>query len=220
MIGTVPEGSTMSSRVAPDAVFDGASRGLTADDARRLLAEHGPNRLVPTQARGRKATVLVRAASDPMAILLLIAAPTYLALGERVDALVTFLALAPITAVGVALETRAEDALARLAALVTPTAQVVRDGAPVTIDVEEIVPGDRLVVREGDVVPADAEVAAGGPIIVDESALSGESAPVAKGLGGDTSVFAGTTVVTGRAYATVGATGPATRYGRIGAHAA
>ena len=57
--------------------------GLTSADADRLLREVGPNRLVPTPSRSRRATVLWRAVSDPMAVLLLIAAPTYLALGNH-----------------------------------------------------------------------------------------------------------------------------------------
>jgi P-type Ca2+ transporter type 2C len=190
--------------------------GLTSADADRLLREVGPNRLVPTPSRSRRATVLWRAVSDPMAVLLLIAAPTYLALGNRLDALVTFLALGPITAIGVALETRAEHALEQLAALVAPTTIAVRDGVEQIVDAEHVVPGDMLVVREGDVIAADGELVGGGPIVVDEARLTGESVPVTKSVGEDTALYAGTTVLTGRAYAEIAVTGLRTQYGRIG----
>ena len=177
--------------------------GLTSADADRLLREVGPNRLVPTPSRSRRATVLWRAVSDPMAVLLLIAAPTYLALGNRLDALVTFLALGPITAIGVALETRAEHALEQLAALVAPTTTAVRDGVEQIVDAEHVVPGDMLVVREGDVIAADGELVGGGPIVIDEARLTGESVPVTKSVGEDAALFAGTTVLTGRGYAEI-----------------
>lgn len=154
-----------------------------------------------------------------MVALLLVAAPTYLVIGETTDAVVAFVALVPIAAVGWLLEARAERTLEQLRRRCAPTATVTRDGARRQVPVEEVVVGDLLGVREGDVIPADARVTASSQMMVDESSLSGESLPVEKRPDGDETarwLWAGTTVLTGSADAVVNATGQATRYGRIG----
>src|SRR5689334_21546681 len=88
-----------------------ARDGLTAERARQLLAEVGPNRLVPGNARPSALAWLLRALADPMVELLLVAGSTYLALGDRFDAIVILVAIVPIVAVGLLLEARAERAL-------------------------------------------------------------------------------------------------------------
>jgi len=193
------------------------SAGLSAVEARRRLVTFGPNLLVPEGSSGGLRHVLVQVLTDPMSVLLVIAGTTYLALGDGVDAAVTFAALAPIAAVTVVLELRAERALASLRQLAAPTALVIRDGDELHVPALEVVPGDTLVVREGDVIAADARLVGGTELVVDESMLSGESLPVTKTYaGGDAALFAGTTVLTGRATADVITTGRATRYGAIG----
>jgi Ca2+-transporting ATPase len=153
-----------------------------------------------------------------MVALLLIAAPTYWAIGETSDAVVAFVALIPIIAVGWVVEQRAERTLEQLRALTAPTALLIRDGVQARVPTEEIVPGDLLVLQEGDIIPADGVVVSSTQLMVDESALTGESLPVAKTDADDErDVFTGTTVLSGRAYVTVTVTGPATRYGKVGA---
>ena len=193
------------------------SAGLTAVEARRRLISFGPNALVPEASTSGLRHVLVQVVTDPMSVLLVIAGSTYLALGDGVDGAVTFAALLPIAAVTVILELRAERALASLRRLAAPTARVIRDGSELQVSALEVVPGDTLVVREGDVISADARLTAGTELVVDESMLSGESLPVTKTSGdGDAQLFAGTTVLAGRGIADVIATGRATRYGAIG----
>jgi len=188
--------------------------GLTTAEARARLQRDGPNRIVPVARRARLKRVLGPLA-DPMVALLLVAAPTYLAIGETSDAVVAFVALGPIAAVGWLLESRAERTLDRLRKLTAPTATVWRDGVAWTIPAEELVVGDVIDLEEGDVVPADAEVLALTQLMVDESSLTGESLPVSKTE--RSSVYAGTTVLSGRATVRVTATGSVTRYGAIGA---
>ena len=193
--------------------------GLSSDEARRLLVEHGANALVPERHRTGMASTLVRAATDPMALLLLVAGPTYLLLRDVSDAAITFAALVPIVAVGLVLEVRAERALEGLKRLTAPTATVWRDGRRQTVPTLEIVPGDLVFLQEGDVIPADGDFAAGTQVMVDESALTGESVPVGKAVGGsegERTVLAGTTVLSGRGMFRVTVTGAATGYGRIG----
>jgi magnesium-transporting ATPase (P-type) len=144
----------------------------------------------------------------------------YLALREYVDAIITLVAIAPIVAVGVALEARAEHALEQLRRLATPRAIVWRDGAQQAVPTDALVPGDLALLHEGDIIPADGALLAGAQLSADESALTGESVPATKDAADaseDRAVYAGTTVLAGRGFARLTATGPRTRYGRIGA---
>jgi Ca2+-transporting ATPase len=87
------------------------------------------------------------------------------------------------------------------------------------VTVDTLVVGDLVRVHEGDVVPADADLVELTQLLVDESALTGESLPASKQtgtVGDESTVWAGTTVLSGRALARISATGPVTRYGRIG----
>ncbi|MEX0847434.1 MAG: cation-translocating P-type ATPase [Ilumatobacteraceae bacterium] len=192
--------------------------GLSTAEAALRLARDGPNVVVP-RARSARLKRLLGPLADPMVLLLLVAAPTYLLIGETTDAIVAFIALVPIAAVGWVLEARAEHTLEQLRRLTAPTAVVVRDGVEQSIATDQIVVGDVVHIREGDVVPADARLVALTQLLADESALTGESLPAAKEVGsaGDVSmVWAGTTVLSGRATTVVTATGPTTRYGQIG----
>jgi P-type Ca2+ transporter type 2C len=154
-----------------------------------------------------------------MLLLLLVAAPIYLAIGDTFDAVVTFTAVIPIAAVGILLEGRSERTLQRLRQMTAPTAIVRRDGNDVSVSVEEVVVGDVIQIREGDVVAADGHVVDGTQLLVDESSLTGESVPIEKSVTGnshETQVRAGTTVLSGRALIEVDATGPRTEYAAIG----
>jgi Ca2+-transporting ATPase len=187
---------------------------VTVDE--RLMLD-GPNRIVPESRKGRFARWL-GPFKDPMVALLLIAAPTYLFVGDMTDAVATLIALIPVAAIGWLLQGRAERALRRLRELTAPTATVWRDGEHRIVPAEGLVVGDVCWLHEGDVIPADARVIDSTQLSVDESALTGESMPVSKTLSdGDSGVWAGTTVVAGRAIVEIQATGPRTRYGRIGA---
>jgi len=146
--------------------------------------------------------------------MLLVAGALDLALGHRVDAVILFAALLPVLAVDVLLEARSERALAALRAAVAPAARVVRDGAEREVATEALVPGDLMVVREGDLAFADARIV-DGDVTVDESHLTGESEPIARGAGDP--LHAGSRIVAGRARALVTLTGGATAYGKVAA---
>jgi len=186
--------------------------GLTSERARDLLAEHGPNRYSPA---GRTASLaeFLRTLADPMAIMLLAAAVLSFAAGQRRDGIVLLVALFPVLAVDVLLEARSRKALKKLAQAVSPRATVVRDGAPAEIPTEEIVPGDILLIREGDVLHADGTVAWSAHLAIDESMLTGESEPKDKLSGAP--FFAGSRVLTGQGGGEVVSTGLRTQYGRI-----
>lgn len=201
--------------------------GLSSDEAAARLARDGPNVIVP-EHRGHRFLRRLGPLADPMVALLLVAAPTYFVIGETTDAIVALVALGPIIAVGWLLESRAERTLDQLRRLTASVATVVRDGIERSVPARTLVVGDIVRIQEGDVVPADADVLDLTQLLVDESSLTGESLPAAKRAGGvsarhdagddghESTVWAGTTVLSGRATACVTATGSTTRYGRIG----
>ncbi len=217
-----PDDSAGATMTVHDVFSDGTSstdRGLSSAEAERRLAADGPNEIAAAAGVNRWRRLLGPFA-DPMVALLLIAAPTYALIGETVDAILALAALVPVAGVGWLLEERAQRTLDRLRALTAPTAVVVRDGSQITVPSPELVIGDVVVLHEGDVVPADAEVVDLTELTVNEAALTGESLPVTKaldGVGDGRSVWAGTTVLSGRAVVRLTETGARTRYGKIGA---
>lgn len=193
------------------------ARGLKRDEAAIRLAATGPNELTPSRNAASLLSWIVRLVADPMVLLLAIAGGTYAVLGDRFDAAVTAGALVPIFLVTAILEYRSDRALERLKAIAPAQARVIRDGIEESIPAREVVPGDALLLREGDVVAADARLIESTRLLVDESTLTGESLPVEKHVGADdTRVLAGTIVRSGRALTIVEQTGAQTEYGRIG----
>ena len=187
--------------------------GLTSDEARRRLVASGPNRFV--DPRGwRRLRAVIAAIADPMALMLAVTGTLYFVLGETIDGTVLLLALIPVWGVDVILGARSHRALAALRASVAPRAMVIRDGVEHELSTEAIVPGDLLVVREGEMIHADACVEDDiNTFTVDESHLTGESEPQQRGVG--STIYAGSRAVGGRARAVVTATGRRTSFGRI-----
>jgi P-type Ca2+ transporter type 2C len=189
--------------------------GLTHEAAAARLEQDGPNEVVPSGDRAwwRR---LLDPFKDPMVALLLVAAPTYVALGETTDAIIALVALVPIAAVGWVLEWRAEHTLERLRSVLDPTAVVWRSGCNTVVAATDVVRDDVIWLREGDIIPADTEIVDRTVVVVDESSLTGESHPVTKSIDDDPLLYAGTTVLAGRCASRVVTIGAATRYGRIG----
>ena len=203
--------------------------GLASSEAARRLAADGPNRLWRPD-RPDYARIAVRQVLDPLVALLVAAALVSLLIGEGFEAAAIAVIVVLNAALGFTQELAAERAVLELREAVAVRARVVRDGREREVAAEELVAGDVLVLREGDRIPADARLVGVRQLDVDESALTGESLPVAKGaapvpaatpLADRTStVFAGTAVTRGRATAVVIATGPRTELGQITALAA
>jgi cation-transporting P-type ATPase E len=155
-------------------------RGLTAHEAARRLAQRGPQ---PAPRRGRSYASIVRANVLTVFNLILgVAGAATLAFGEWQDALFLGVLFANAS-IGTAQEVRAKRALDRLGALVTPRATVLRDGAPQTVAVEELVAGDLVRVGPGDQLVADGRLARADGLRLDESILTGESRRVERTAG-------------------------------------
>ncbi|MEX1357506.1 MAG: HAD-IC family P-type ATPase, partial [Gaiellaceae bacterium] len=187
-----------------------ARAGLGRDEARRLLAAVGPNVL----AEERPPSHLRRFLAQLVHLFaLLLWAGAGLSLLAGMPGVAAAIAAVVVVNAGFAFfqEYRAERAAEALRRMLPVTARVRRDGEPAEVPAEELVPGDVLLLEAGDRVSADASLLASTELRVDNSALTGESWPVAPEEG----VFAGTYVVSGRAEAVVSATGMRTEFGRI-----
>jgi len=189
--------------------------GLSPADAAQRLIDTGPNELGQQRKRGLL-DVIWEVVREPMFILLIAAASIYAVLGDlrEAGALMGFVAI--IMGVTIVQERRTDRALDTLRDLSTPHAQVRRGGERIRIPGREVVPGDILLLNEGDRVAADGLVLQAHELATDESMLTGESEPVPK-PGEGARVMAGTLVTSGQGVVRVEATGARTEFGRIGA---
>ncbi len=200
--------------------------GLTGAEARARLARYGPNALAGEKRQSVVGLALHHLAT-PVTYVLLAAIAASLFTRNFVDAAAIAVVVVLNTVLGVASEWRAEQALAALEKLAAPRARVVRDGKPVSIPAAEVVPGDLLVLDAGDRVAADARLTAVEELQADESALTGESEPVAKSAAAlparteladrANMAWLSTVVTGGRGRAVVTATGMETALGAIAA---
>ena len=209
----------------------GADSGLGGNEARARLESHGRNEL-----RGEEPVPgwrkFLAQFTDLLVVLLIVAALTSagLWLYERDTALpyeaIAIFAIVLLNALlGFVQQARAERAVAALRQMSAAHANVIRDGARQSIMAAELVPGDIVLIEEGDTIPADARLIRSVSLQTAEAALTGESQPVAKDIVpiaveaalGDrhNMVFSGTAATYGRGLAVVTATGMQTEMGRI-----
>jgi len=204
--------------------------GLTEEEARRRLAAFGPNDLPARKRRGVLA-IVVETLRQPMFLLLLASTVLYMSLGDLLEGVFLMGGAVAAIALVVVQEARSERALAALNRLAQPKARVLREGEARTIPARDLAPGDLVLLGEGERAPADALLIAGDVLTVDESALTGESAPVTKRIASEGEAFApeaptasdvtpfifgGALVVRGQGLARVARTGPRSELGKIG----
>ncbi len=192
-------------------------RGLTSEEARRRLSEHGPNE----PSAGAHSTLLRQTAGlflNPLVIILFVASAISAALGEFVNASIIVFVVLLSLALNFYQTYRSERAIEELRSKVALMASSLRDGAWTQIPRRELVPGDVIRLEAGSPVPADAQLIEAKDLHVQQAALTGESLPAEKETG--EMVFLGTSVVSGTALAEVKATGRATQFGDIAARLA
>jgi P-type Ca2+ transporter type 2C len=213
------EGTVQELHVEPE-------RGLTSDEAATRLAQYGPNKFAEAKAEPRWHAFL-RQYQDPMQIVLLVAGVISIYPVKQPGTGIMILLLTLLNAVlGLNQEGKAAAAVAALAKMMIVKARVRRDGKLAQLPAEELVPGDVVEIEAGDVVPADGRVLAAATLEIAESALTGESVPVGKGVDpvpatdaplGDRSdmVYMNTNVTRGSGEFVVTATGMSTEVGHI-----
>ncbi|MFH1072747.1 MAG: calcium-translocating P-type ATPase, SERCA-type [Nanoarchaeota archaeon] len=212
--------------------FHTSEIGLDNNTSRQRLLEHGYNELVMK----KKASMLLRFLSqfkDLMMVMLIIAAFISFAVGtiesskeELTDAAVITVVILLNALIGFIQEFKAERSLDALRKMVNPVVKVVRQGELREIAAKELVPGDIIVLEEGDKVPADIRLIESNELQVDQSALTGESVPQRKSIEAmnkeevsiadmNNIVFMGTVITKGRGKGIVISTGMQTEFGKI-----
>lgn len=155
------------------------AEGLTGSEAAIRLAEHGPNVLARDQRPGLL-KLLWRGLLNPLVILLAVLSTISFATGDvRAGAMMVFMI---VLSLGLKLiqESKAGNAAAKLKAMISVTATVLRDGAPAEIPVSQLVPGDVVQLAAGDMIPGDVRIVAAKDLFVIQGSLTGESLPVEK----------------------------------------
>ena len=187
-------------------------RGLTSAEARARLQRDGPNEL----PEAHRTSVLLRFAREFTHFFALM---LWVAAGLALIAGMPQLTIAIVAVIGFngvfsfVQEYRADVAARRLRSLLPAIARVVRDGSAVEVAARDVVPGDLLLLSEGDRIVADGTVISADALRIDASTFTGESIPVDVQAG--ETVSSGTFVVGGNAQVRVTATGAATQFGSI-----
>ena len=229
-----PETSDRAATVGPDtataldlSMIDqpGASQGLSSREAARRLVAHGPNELQRRSER-RWPRELVKQLFHPLALLLWLAAGLALVAGTVVLAAAIVAVILLNALFAFVQEQQAERAVEALESYLPQQAFVLRDGRRAVVEARELVPGDVLLLDEGQRISADARLIEG-TLEVDMSTLTGESVAVSRAatraergtspLSATNLVFSGTSCTGGEARAVVHATGMRTELGRIAA---
>ena len=200
------------------------SSGLSRKEVQNRLLEHGLNKLPETKADSLW-VVFGRQFKNPLIYVLLAASLIFFLLGEQVDGLIVLAVLIFNAIIGTVQEGRAQNTLAALKKFIETNTTVIREGRELIISDTEVVPGDIIVLQEGERVPADARVIEAHQLRIDEAALTGKSNPIYKktdridqksALADQVNmVFKGTHVLAGTGLAVVVATGIKTEIGQI-----
>jgi len=190
-----------------------SNQGLTTAESNERLLRYGRNLLAKADEKNLIFTLL-SLLREPMLLLLIAAGLISIALAELIDGLLLLFTIFIIVGITFYQTRKTEKALEALSELTMPLALVIRDGSDKRIPSSEIVPGDLILLREGDRIGADARLITSASLQVDESLLTGESVPVLKNVGDST--YTGSLVVRGHGSAEVLATGTATQLGKIG----
>jgi len=201
--------------------------GLNSEQVQSRLAEYGENRLKEI-AGISPWVILLNQLRNIITLLLLVATVISLLPGDYVEAMAVVAVIILNALFGFVTEYKAEQAMDALKKMVTSTAKVVRDSKLQEIPAEQLVPGDILVLEEGDRVTADARLVEAENLATVEASLTGESQPVNKKIAvleqenlplGDrlNMIYMGTMVVRGIGHAVVTATGSQTEIGGVSA---
>ena len=208
------------------ALLDSGAAGLTTSEAERRLIAHGPNE-AQADLRANPFATLIELFGNPLVLMLLAAATLSGVLGDRIGAGIIVAMVVSSVTLNYVLSHRSKRAAERLREGIAPTASVCRDGAWGEVPRRSLVPGDLIRLAAGDRVPADARLLESRELHVQQSALTGESAPMEKdaceqpqgpvGAEARHLVFLGTSVIAGTATAIVLATGSGTAFGDVAA---
>ncbi|MDP2932809.1 MAG: HAD-IC family P-type ATPase, partial [bacterium] len=210
-------------------------RGLTKEEAAKRFQEYGFNKL-PEGKVDSLPIIFLRQFQSPLIYILLAASMIVFAMRETIDGSIILAVLLFNAIVGTIQEGKAQNTLRALKKFVETKATVLREGKELIVSDNEVVPGDIIILQEGEKAPADARIITATNLKIDEAALTGESEPVHKiadtlparqslGVGGERDdlptaeqknmIFKGTYILAGNGRAIVVATGIETVIGKI-----
>ncbi len=206
------------------AALESNRQGLNEAVSNDRLRDYGPNRLPEPPRRGALLRFLLHFHNILIYVLLAAAVVTAL-LDHLIDSVVILAVVLVNAVVGFLQEGKAEEAMAAIRKMLAPRANLLRDGKRVSLDGEQLVPGDIVLLEAGDKVPADLRLLDCYGLQAQEAILTGESVPSEKGIepvaadaalgDRDCMAFSGTLVTAGQASGLVVATGANTEIGRI-----
>jgi len=199
--------------------------GLTNEEAKSRLTKYGFNKL-PESKLDSLIIIFLRQFQSPLIYILLIASLIVFLMKEFIDGSIILFVLFFNAIVGTIQEGKAQNTLLALKKFTETNTKVLRDGKELVIPDYEVVPGDVVILQEGDKVPADGRIIESNNLTVNEAAMTGESQPVHKfdevlsatnlpTADQKNMVFKGTNVVAGNGKAVVVATGLETVLGKI-----
>jgi Mg2+-importing ATPase len=204
--------------------LESVKEGLTGNEAKKRLTIYGANLLKPPK-RSDALTLLLGQFKSPIILILFFATGLSFFLHDTVDAIIILSIVLISGLLGFWQERGASNAIQKLLSIVQIKAAVLRDGNSLEIPVEEIVPGDIVILNAGDIIPGDGQVLESKDLFVDEAMLTGETFPVEKAdavlpqetpLGQRTNaLWMGTHVVSGSATALIVRTGRETEFGKV-----
>jgi Mg2+-importing ATPase len=199
-------------------------QGLMSDEAQQRLLRYGSNLLKPKK-KSDALTLLLAQFKSPIILILIFAAGLSFFLRNPIDAVIILVIVLVSGFLGFWQERGAVNAVEKLLAIVQIKATVVRNGGSKEVPIEEVVPGDIVIIGASDVIPGDCLLLESKDLFVDEAALTGETFPVEKSIGvlppetplsqRTNSLFMGTHVVSGSARAVVVRTGKETEFGKV-----
>ncbi len=188
--------------------------GLTLRQIEEKRKTYGKNEIVVKKRYSIVSLLLSQFLTFINAILLTASFLAFI-IGDALDAFFITAIILINALFGFLQEYRAEKSLEKLKTYTSKTARVIRDGKEMQVDTVDLVPGDLVILSEGDRIPADGTLTESHHVEIDESVLTGESLPVAKNSQADLSL--GTLVTKGRGYLVVSEIGMKTRFGQIAA---
>lgn len=191
-------------------------RGLSTDEVVIRQKQYGRNVLKRGPGR-RFIHIIWDIVKEPMFVLLMIACSLYFMLGETGEGIMMLVAMSLVTTISLFQELRSNRAIEALKKLTEPRVIAIRNGKHLSIPAEELVPGDLVQLDEGTLIPADCIILQENDLSVNESIITGESAPVDKDeTAGNNQLYHGTTINRGKCVAEVVATGDRTELGKLG----
>lgn len=187
-------------------------KGLTDGEVLKKQNQYGLN-VLPEKAPPSKLSLFFSQLKSPLVYVLIVSSIVTLAIGEIADSLIILLAVIINTTLGFIQENKTSNALAALKKFISTEAITIRNGNRILIETKQLVPGDIVILNQGDKVPADGKIISANRLYINEAILTGESIPIEKIK--EDKILMGTTVTSGQAVMQIETIGVSTKMGAI-----